>query len=238
MKNLYNQASKYLSKHRLKKHLDAAGEDMAVQHYYECKNLCTVAMQQIETFEVILRNIIHSILLSKNQNYLDKSTKILNKSDYQKINETIIYLRRNKTYTVPYDELNNPNERIVSNLTFGFWITLLKNQKLSLFKDIFSKNICKKYYLSTKNKKPHIIDTIHLLRNYVAHHRIGKYTPSEIVKILEDISILNSDIICDNSHKDYYDYVSNKQKVIIDKACLYQNKIDNIKKVEAVNAEA
>ena len=98
--------------------------------------------------------------------------------------------------------------------------------------------ICKEYYLSTKNKKSNIIDTIHLLRNCVAHHRIGKYSPSEIVKILKDISILNSDIICDNNHKDYYNYVSNKQKVIIDKACLYQNKIDNIKKVEAVNAEA
>ena len=76
MSNLYNEAAKYLSKHRLKKHFDDAGEDMAVQHYDECKNLCTVAMQQIETFEVILRNIIHLILLSKNSLALTKVTNL------------------------------------------------------------------------------------------------------------------------------------------------------------------
>lgn len=162
---LSEQANKYISGIRLYRYNKSLSIDSegVMELYFLNLSISQEILGLISIFEIIFRNRIHNTL--KHLNYLDSSSNLLRKCDYE------VIIRENKKISKEKNPPKNIESRVIASLTLGFWCTLFKNDKLwsSHLSKIFEKKVREKNSI-TFGKINNDLENIKNIRNKIAHH--------------------------------------------------------------------
>jgi hypothetical protein len=159
------ELQKYFSRQRLESYLPNKSVSKQFQLYRKNIKLCKMFYTKLHYFEIILRNAIDSVLTT----YVNGADWInilpLDKDSLHKITEVKNRLsKQNKQIT---------HDRIISELTLGFWTTLFsKRYTQCKFQSFLVKRVfkdCPKKQRNIKNIQIYIND-IRDLRNRVCHY--------------------------------------------------------------------
>ncbi len=149
------------------KYVRAAGHDQsrALALYIWNAELSAALFPLIQTFEVTLRNRMQSALSSTYGRTWHQNAQFLNRADKYHVNALTDCLNRLHRMKKPTDI-----DQIVSNLSFGFWASLLESRYYNM---LWKKNLSGSF----PNFKLHKLSLLHDrtvtmrdLRNRIFHH--------------------------------------------------------------------
>ncbi len=170
-----------LSTPRLQPYLSAVGDrrDSAIEIYQLNLQLCASLYPSLHLFEIVFRNQIHSALEKEYQTgqdgrYWYDRPDLLKDLEVNSVEEAKKKTRERFKDPHKVADIDLPPRRIISELSFGFWTSLIASKKYQ--PKIFNKCVKTIFpYASNRERSFHSIttylkDSTSRLRNRIFHH--------------------------------------------------------------------
>ncbi len=176
-----NLIKKFISQKRLASYKD-------VREYEQNLLVSKRAYIPLSVFEVALRNAIDAFLSDKISNEWYKEENFLTKDSQKKVDDVIELLQRRKE--------NSTKDKIIAELSFGFWVNLFKspyakNLRINDLKKIFPNLPSKQIKLINREYIFKRLNHIRKFRNRIFHYEkiLNKDAYNHIFEEIEELLV-------------------------------------------------